>query len=222
MPGRKIPLVNGEIYHVFNRGIDRRPTFTTKRELQRAVQTLGFYKFYKQPLSLSKFLRLDDKKQNKVLDLLMQNKNLIEIFCYCLMPNHFHFLLRQERDQGIAKFLSNLQNSYTRYFNISHERDGSLFLDQFKAIRIETEEQLIHVSRYIHLNPHTGYVVKTLEELENYSWSSLPDYLQNNNKVVNIDFILSLFGNTEKYKKFVFDQADYQRKLKEIEHLVFE
>lgn len=227
MPGRKIPLVNGEIYHVFNRGIDRRPTFTTKREFQRAVQTLSFYKFYKQPLSLSKFLRLDDKKQNKVLDLLLQNKNLIEIFCYCLMPNHFHFLLRQERDQGIAKFLSNLQNSYTRYFNISHERDGSLFLDQFKAVRIETEEQLIHVSRYIHLNPHTGYVVKTLEELENYPWSSFPDYLQENNKVVNIDFILNLFGSIKEYKqknykKFVIDQADYQRKLKEIEHLIFE
>lgn len=227
MPGRKIPLVNGEIYHVFNRGIDRRPTFTTKREFQRAVQTLSFYKFYKQPLSLSKFLRLNDKKQNKVLDLLLQNKNLIEIFCYCLMPNHFHFLLRQERDQGIAKFLSNLQNSYTRYFNISHERDGSLFLDQFKAVRIETKEQLIHVSRYIHLNPHTGYVVKTLEELENYPWSSFPDYLQENNKVVNIDFILNLFGSIKEYKqknykKFVIDQADYQRKLKEIEHLVFE
>lgn len=227
MPGRKTPLINGQIYHVFNRGIDRRPTFTTKREFQRAVQTLSFYKFYKQPLSLSKFLRLDHKKQNKVLDLLLQNKNLIEIFCYCLMPNHFHFLLRQERDQGIAKFLSNLQNSYTRYFNIIHERDGSLFLDQFKAVRIETEEQLIHVSRYIHLNPHTGYVVKTLEELENYPWSSFPDYLQENNKVVNIDFILNLFGSIKEYKqknykKFVIDQADYQRKLKEIEHLVFE
>lgn len=222
MPGRKIPLVNGEIYHVFNRGIDRRPTFITKKEFQRAQQTLSFYKFFKLPLSLSKFLRLEIKKQNKVLDLLMQNKNLVEIFCYSLMPNHFHFLLRQEKDQGIAKFLSNLQNSYTRYFNIRHKRDGPLFLDQFKAVRIETEEQLIHVSRYIHLNPHTGYVVKSLEELENYPWSSFPDYLQGNNKVVNTEFILNLFGSIQKYQKFVFDQAGYQRKLKEIEHLLLE
>lgn len=222
MPGRKTPLVNGEIYHVFNRGIDRRPTFTTKREFQRAQQTLSFYKFFKLPMSLSKFLRLETKKQDKVLDLLMQNKNLVEIFCYCLMPNHFHLLLRQEQDQGIAKFLSNLQNSYTRYFNIKHERDGSLLLDQFKAVRIETEEQLIHVSRYIHLNPHTGYVVKTLGELENYPWSSFPDYLQGNSKIVNIEFILNLFGSIREYKKFVFDQADYQRRLKEIEHMVLE
>lgn len=222
MPGRKIPLVNGEIYHVFNRGMDRKPTFTTKKEFQRAQQTLSFYKFFKLPLSLSKFLRLEDKKQHKVLDLLIQNKNLVEIFCYCLMPNHFHFLLRQERDQGISKFLSNFQNSYTRYFNVTHKREGSLFLDQFKAVRIETEEQLIHVSRYIHLNPHTGYVVKTLEELEYYPWSSFPDYLQKNSKTINTGFILNLFKNISEYKRFVFDQADYQRKLKQIEHLVLD
>ena len=137
------------------------------------------------------------------------------------MPNHFHFLLRQTEDGGISKFLSNLQNSYTKFFNLSHERDGSLFLDQFKAIRIETDEQLTHVSRYIHLNPHTGYVVKTLEELEIYPWSSFSDYLQRKSLVVDVDFILNFLGK-QSYKKFVFDQADYQRKLKEIEHLVLE
>jgi len=222
MPGRKFPIVTGEIYHVFNRGIDRRPTFTTKLEFQRAIQTLNFYKSQRPPISLSKFLRLETSKQTEVFDLMTKSKSLIEIFCYCFMPNHFHFLLKQIEDNGIAKFLSNLQNSYTRYFNISHERDGSLFLDQFKAVRIETGEQLIHVSRYIHLNPHTGYAVKTLGELENYPWSSFPDYLQGNSTGVNIEFILNLFAGIHKYKKFVFDQADYQRRLKEIEHLVLE
>lgn len=138
------------------------------------------------------------------------------------MPNHFHLQLKQKEDQGIAKFLSNLQNSFTRYFNISHERDGSLFLDQFKAIRIETDEQLIHVSRYIHLNPYTGYVVKSLKDLENYSWSSFPDYFQEGENLIEKDFILSFFKSSEEYKRFVFDQADYQRKLKEIEHLLLE
>lgn len=225
MPGRKTPLVTEEIYHIFNRGIDRRITFTIKREFQRAIQTLNFYRFSKPPLSLSKFLVLEQKKQNIVLDLLLPSKKLVEIFCYCLMPNHFHFLLKQLHDNGISKFLSNFQNSYTRYFNIRHERDGSLFLDQFKAVRIETEEQLIHVSRYIHLNPHTGYVIKTLNELENYPWSSFPDYVQGNSTIVNVDFISDFFGKRhkyEKYKKFVLDQADYQRRLKGVEHLILE
>ncbi len=222
MPGRKIPLITGETYHVFNRGIDRRPTFTNKRELDRAQKTISFYNFFEPPVSLSKFLRLETKKQNEILDALAQNKKLVEIFCYCLMPNHFHLLVRQERDKGIAKFLSNLQNSYTRYFNVKHSRDGSLFLDQFKAVRIETDEQLLHVSRYIHLNPHTGFVVKTLDELENYPWSSFPDYLQNNDQVVDTEFILGLFKNAKQYKEYVFDQADYQRELSLIKHLVLE
>lgn len=222
MPGRKIPLVTDQIYHIFNRGIDRRPTFTSKKEFQRAIQTLNFYQYLKPPISLSKFLRLEVKKQNEVLDLLLQSKKAVDIFCFCLMPNHFHFLLKQLEDNGIARYLSNLQNSYTRFFNVSNERDGPLFLDQFKAVRIETDEQLVHVSRYIHLNPNTGYVVKTQAELLDYPWSSFHDYLQGNNKIVNIEFVLSLFSSKEKYKKFVFDQADYQRKLKEIEHLVLE
>lgn len=81
---------------------------------------------------------------------------------------------------------------------------------------------MIHVSRYIHLNPYTGYVVKTLEELKKYPWSSFPDYLLGKSQIVDIEFILSFFGSGKKYKKFVFDQADYQRRLKEIEHMLFE
>lgn len=222
MPGRKSPLVGGEIYHVFNRGINRQPTFTNKKDFSRFLSTINFYKFSKPPLSMSKFLRSDDKKQLDVLKILAESKRLIEIYSFCLMPNHFHFLLKQLEDNGIAKFLGNLQNSYTKYFNTKSDRDGSLFLDQFKAIRVESEEQLIHLSRYIHLNPHTGYVVKSLEELEEYPWSSFPDYLQGNSKLIDVDFILGLFRNPQQYKKFVFDQADYQRKLKEIEHLLLE
>ncbi len=173
-------------------------------------------------MTLSKFLRLDETKKQDVLKALRQSKKLVDIFCYCLMPNHFHLLLRQKEDQGIAKFLSNLQNSYTRYFNISHERDGSLFLDQFKAVRTETDEQLVHISRYIHLNPFTGYVTKSLEELENYNWSSFPDYFKKEDTFIEKDFILSFFKSSTQYKKFVYNQADYQRRLKEIEHLSLE
>ena len=138
------------------------------------------------------------------------------------MPNHFHFLLQQLVDGGISKLLSNFQNSYTRYFNTRHRRDGALFLDQFKAVRIETDEQLIHVNRYIHLNPYTSYVVKTLKDLEEYEWSSLSEYNKESKDFVKLDPILKFFRNVEKYRKFVFDQADYQRTLKSIEHLTFE
>ena len=222
MPGRITPLVSGEVYHIFNRGMNRQPTFTNKREYKRAETTISFYRFLKPPMSLSKFLKLEQIKQNESLDLLQQTNKLVEIFCYCLMPNHFHLLLKQLEDKGISRFLSNLQNSYTKYFNTKHERDGSLFLDQFKAVRVETDEQLVHLSRYIHLNPHTGYVIKSLEDLEEYPWSSFPNYLEESGEFVNVKFILDFFKSCKEYKKFVFDQSDYQRKLKEIEHLLIE
>lgn len=222
MPGRKTPLVTGETYHVFNRGIDRRPTFTAKYDCHRAVASLKFYRTFHPPLSFSKFLRLADEKRREIEQVLERREKIVEVLCYALMPNHFHLLLRQVAESGIATFLSNMQNSYTRYFNTRHERDGSLFLDQFKAIRIETDDQLIHVSRYIHLNPYTGFVVKSLEKLEKYPWSSLSDYLYERESFVETESVLGMFRTAKAYKTFVFDQADYQRRLKEIEHLTFD
>lgn len=222
MPGRIVPLVTDEIYHVFNRGIDRRPTFTVRKEYSRAIEAIEFYRIEKPPIRLSQFLSFSPERQNEVLNKLESSGKLVQIFCYCLMPNHFHLLLKQIKNNGISKFLSNYQNSYTRYFNTKHSRDGSLFLDQFKGVRIETDEQLLHVSRYIHLNPYTSFVVKSLAELEQYPWSSFPEYLSDQEGFVDKRFILDFFKNKEAYKQFVFDQADYQRKLDKIKHLIFE
>lgn len=223
MPGRSIPLITNEIYHVFNRGIDYRPTFFNKREYQRAINTLKFYLFSSPPMRLSKFLILSSQQREKIIQGLTEEKEkLVEFITFCLMPNHFHFLLRQTRNSGISKFMSNFQNSFTRYFNTRHERTGPLFLDQFKAVRIETEEQLLHTSRYIHLNPYSSFVVKDLEDLKNYPWSSLPEYLYQKREICQKKIILSFFKNRVSYEKFISDQADYQRSLEKIKHLILE
>ena len=226
MPGRITPLITGEIYHVFNRGIARQPTFTKKKEFERALLTINFYKHYIPVVKLSKFLVKRKDEQDEIMDILKKSEKLVEIFTYCLISNHFHLLIRQIKDGGISKFVGNFQNSYTRYFNTRNERDGSLFLDQFKAIRIETDEQLMHVSRYIHLNPYTSFVIGNFNNLISYPWSSLGEYLQlagNSEKICMKEFILELFdNNVNTYKKFILDQADYQRKLDQIQHLIFE
>lgn len=154
--------------------------------------------------------------------MLTKGEKLIDILTFCLMPNHFHFLLRQIVNDGTSKFLSNLQNSYTRYFNTKHQRTGPLFLDQFKAVRIETDEQFLHVSRYIHLNPYTSYVVKDFEGLKRYPWSSFPEYFEERAGICEKETILGFFKNSRAYERFVFDQADYQRKLHTIQHLLLE
>lgn len=223
MPGRSTPLVNNQIYHVFNRGINHQPTFLDKLEYKRAKLTINFYRFNNLPTKLSKLLTLSNNDRIKIMDnLKKENDQLIEILAFCLMPNHFHFLLRQIKDNGISKFLGNLQNSYTRYFNIKRERDGSLFLDQFKAVLIRTDEQLIHVSRYIHLNPYTSYVVKDLDHLFNYPWSSLAEYLENEPDICELETVMNFFKTPKAYRSFIENQADYQRQLHKIQHLALE
>lgn len=223
MPGRLIPLVTNEIYHVFNRGINHCPTFVRAREYEHAMEIIRYYRFIKQPVRLSYFNIWSEERRRDFMQKQEQNgQTLVDIISYCLMPNHFHFLLRQKVDNGIAKFLGNFQNSYTRYFNIRNQRDGSLFLDQFKAVRIETDEQFLHVCRYIHLNPYTSFVVKTWEALKTYPWSSFPEYLDLQKGFCETEEILSNFKSRSSFEKFTYDQADYQRELDGIKHLIIE
>lgn len=222
MPARKIPIITDEVYHVFNRGINHQPTFTSKTEFARALMTVKFYQVSKPPARLSKVLKLPKDLRENTFKYMDEADKSVEIITFCLMPNHFHFLIKQKRDGGITKFISNFQNSYTRYYNTKNQSDGSIFLTQFKAVRVITDEQLIHVSRYIHLNPYTSYIVKSLTELKTYPWSSFRYFLSGNQEIVKPALVMGMFKNPEAYEKFVFDQADYQRELKAIEHLIME
>ncbi len=225
MPLRSVPLVSGQYYHIFNQGIDRRVTFKNAREFTRGLLALWYYRCVPPPMKLSNYLTLPREEREAVAHTLNTKDALVEVLCYCLMNNHFHLLIRQKVDGGISKYLGQIQNSYTRYFNIRSTRKGSLFLERFKAVRIETDEQLLHVSRYIHLNPYTGYVVKTLTDLQRYPWSSFPEYLNHATTIspfCQTLMILDHFKSRALYRKFVFDQADYQRKLESIKHLTFE
>ncbi|MBI2314678.1 transposase [Candidatus Daviesbacteria bacterium] len=221
--GRKLILSNDEVYHVFNRGVEKRPIFTNKWELDRALLTLNFYRFANLPIKLSKFLVLPKEQQERLkLQIEKECGKLVEIICYCLMPNHFHLMLKQKAENGISIFISNIANSYTRYFNTKHERIGPLFQGIFKAVRIESDEQLVHVSRYIHLNPVSSFLIKP-EVLESYQWSSYPEFIGilDRNFLIKED-VLGLFPSKEKYAQFVLDQVDYARQLEMIKHLALE
>ena len=220
---RKLVFANDEIYHIFNRGVEKRPIFMDKRELARGIKTLDYYRFANLPLKLSKFLALPESEKSKFIQKVHdKNQKVVQILSFCLMPNHFHFLLKQKKENGISIFAANFTNSYTKYFNTKHERVGPLFQGAFKAVRIESEEQLMHVSRYIHLNPVSSFLVKP-EELEYYLWSSYPEYLGSSlSSIVNKEQVMDLFPSKEKYRQFVMDQVDYARELEQIKHLIME
>jgi len=224
MPGRNIPLVTNEIYHTLNRGVASQPVFLNKRNYQRFLETIFYYQNKELPLSYSAFLELSRERKEELLRRLKEKAQfLVEIIAFCLMPNHFHLLLKQIEENGISVFMSKLCNSYTRYFNTIQKRVGHLFQGKFKAVRIETEEQLLHVCRYIHLNPYSSYIVKNLKDLEVYPYSSLPEYLAlQKTDFCQKEIVLAQFKNPADYKKFVFDQADYQRRLEQIKYLTLE
>lgn len=219
---RKVIFANGEIYHIFNRGVEKRPIFINKRDYNRALQTLDYYRYSGISSSLSQVLKLEKEKRDFFLtQLKLKGKRLVGILSFCLMPNHFHLLLKQLQEDGIKTFLSNFSNSYTKYFNIKSNRVGPLLQGIFKAVRIEDDNQLVHVCRYIHINPVVSLVIKG-EELIDYPYTSLPEYLKGEKGFCNKEEILSYYSSVKKFENFIFDQIDYGKRLESIKHLVFE
>src|SRR3989344_7158836 len=222
MAYRKIPVVNGEIYHIYNRSNGQQEIFLSAKDYQRAMDVFSFYLYGKPSLRFSFYNRLPKDQKSKFLEDLYSNKKVVDVIAFCLMPNHFHFLLRGLNGRGINQFISNFQNSYAKYFNIKSTRSGSLFQQNFRAVRIESDEQLIHVSRYIHLNPVTSYLMDA-KDMENYQWSSYYDYFKENSPpYLTKDLVLTNFKSYKEYKQFTLDQVNYQRELDKIKHLILE
>lgn len=222
MPYRKTPIVQDEVYHVFNRSVARQPIFNTKRDYQRILELINHYRYEKPSLRYSHFNRLPSEQKEQFLTNLREITPMLAILAFCIMPNHLHFLLKAVKPNAISMFMRNVQHSYSKYYNVKNNRTGSVFQDMFKAVRIETDEQLIHVSRYIHLNPVSSFLIK-IESLGEYPWSSFPDYIsERGGEIVDTKIILNFFKLKEIYKQFVFDNVDYQQELEKIKHLLME
>lgn len=213
MPYRYLPFVNQEIYHIYNRGSEKRITFLDKRDYRRFLKTLRYYQLSGPKPKLSHFFKYQRFKPDLA-------QKLVEVLAYCLMPNHFHLLVKQLKDGGITEMLSKSSLSYTKYFNTRYNRVGPLFQGEFKAVHIETDEQLIHVSRYIHLNPIVSFLVK---DLRKYEYSSYQEFVQrNSNDFCSTKEILGFFSSVEGYIQFIADQTDYGQTLEKIKHQIIE
>jgi len=220
MSYRRTPLVIGEYYHVFNRGVARQPTFLSRFDYKYALESLAYYQVVNPVIPLSRFRETSEEDRGNYLDTILNMPRYVDIVAFVFMPNHFHMLLKQNEESGVSTFLSKFTNSYTRYFNVKHQRVGPLFQGRFKSVHIETTEQLLHVSRYIHLNPLVSGVVRE-EEVKRYEWSSLSDYLQASSKKCVLLPVLETFPKGD-YEKFVMDHASYAQELEKIKHLTLE
>ena len=219
---RKTVLATNEIYHVYNRGVEKRQIFLNKRDYSRFLELINYYRFANCPVKFSQFkVSSQSARQDLFEKLENQAEKLVEILAFCLMPNHIHFLLRQLKDSGISKFMNKISSGYSHYFNIRNQRVGPLFQGNFKAVRIETDEQLIHVSRYIHLNPVSSYLIE-FGGLESYDFSSYPEYIGKKTGFCNTKIVLAYSKTVQDYENFVKDQVEYARNLENIKHLALE
>ncbi|MBI5452267.1 transposase [Candidatus Gottesmanbacteria bacterium] len=211
---RKTILATGETYHIYNRSVAGIPIFRGDRECKLFLEAV---KFYLQPDPPTRFSIFRTSKERFPIKL---DSQLVTIISFSLMPNHYHFILRQEQENGIKKFIQRLTNSFAHYFVRKYRKSGHVFEGNFKAVHIETNEQLVHLSRYIDLNPVTAYLV---EEPDDYPYSSYQVYMEKESlEIVDPSLVLSQFSTRNDYKKFVLDQKDYQRRLEEIKHLTLE
>lgn len=192
---RKTPLVTGEIYHVYNRGVDKRNTFQNNADLERFFQSMQEFNSI-EPIG-SIYENSFAKKKNPQLGHPMSKLGLVEFIAYCINPNHYHFLLRQTSEKGIEKFMQKIGNGYTKYFNAKHKRNGVLFQGKFKSILIDSNEYLLHVSAYVNLNNKLKGLTLPLSK------SSWDEYVENpSEKICKTEIILEQFKNLKEYEQF--------------------
>lgn len=205
---RKESIVTGEYYHVYSRGVDRRRVYEDDSDYERFVR--GMIVFNDSTRACSELRNLRSRPSRSKYP-------LVKIISYTLMPNHHHFLLQQIVDGGIAHFMQRLGAGYACYFNRRYARTGRLWESEYKAVHIETDAQLVHVSRYIHFNPLKLYFPKwkicgvpswgaAQNALVSYAWSSYRHFLGvEQNKAVDADVLTKMFNDSGDYKNFMLE-----------------
>lgn len=196
-------------YHIYNRGTDGRNIFNGDDEYYHFLDSITFYT-YEQPIPYTVFRELNPKTKAAYLNPKGWSTKRIGVLAFCAMPNHFHLLVKPEATGGIPRFVSDISNSHTRYFNLKHGRRGRLFQETYKAKEISSEPSLMQVTRYIHLNP--VFSSKTnpkgiLTKPQDYPYSSYRNWIepqtQSRLDQEELERWLSYSGGPDKYRSFV-------------------
>ena len=221
-------FANYEIYHIYNRGVEKRKVFLNDKDYLRFIHDLfEFNDIRPVPPANIRFHNdhpggisaLDIKQSLEVEPLRIDARDrkprelLVELMAFCLMPNHYHLLIRQLRDEGVTKFMQKLGTGYTMYFNKKNERVGPLFQGKFKAVHLTSDSHYLHIPHYIHLNPldllapswREGKLPNRRQAkkfLESYRWSSFLDFIgiKNFPSVTQRDFLAEILGTPAKYR----------------------
>ena len=223
---RKTNFAPGEFYHVYNRGTDRRKIFLLRSDYDRFLSLL-YLSNSSEPVHLGNIRRLKSYRGStsvKSYFSIEKGTPLVEIAAYCLMPNHFHVLVREIQEGGISRFMQKLVTGYTMYFNKRHERTGVLLQGKFRATHAAGDEYLKYLISYIHLNPvklidvnwkEHGIKDKKYAEkyLDSYKYSSYLDYCgkeRAESMIIHKNILPDYFSTPKIFKESVTEWLTYK------------
>src|SRR3989338_2887350 len=212
---RHFSFDDSKFYHLYNRWVEKRTIFLTHRDYSRFLLALTVFNASDSSSNLHRLLdvRGDDIRgeASKIV-----GERLVDIAAFCLMPNHFHLLVRQRREDGITQFMHKLGTGYTMYFNKKNDHSGVLFQGVFQAVHVKRDAQLEHLTRYIHLNPldllQPGWKDRGVKNwaraasfLRQYPWSSYTHFLglKNFERILNVRLVENYFNKGESHAQFV-------------------
>ncbi|KKU53188.1 MAG: hypothetical protein A3F26_01545 [Candidatus Ryanbacteria bacterium RIFCSPHIGHO2_12_FULL_47_12b] len=199
---RSISFAKGEYYHIYNRGVDKRSIFVRMQDVERFLRCMVAFNtvepigsLYQQSFE-HKRLNTKNTKNSK------KESPLVNVICYCLNPNHFHMILEEAENKGIEKYMHRLGTGFTRYFNETYKRTGSLFQGPYKVVHVSSNEYLLHVSAYVNLNHRVHQLSGLATKLVRTSWQ---EYIGKRSGVANVckkEIVLDQFKNIAEYKDF--------------------
>lgn len=209
-----------EFYHVYNRGTDKRKLFLSISDYERFISLLYLANSTK-PISL-------DRRHTSTLKEILQKsreETLVDICTYCLMPNHFHLLIKEKVEGGTSKFMHKLSTGYSMFFNAKYERTGNLFQGKYKARHINNDTDLRYNIAYIHLNPlklidplWKEQGIRNREEgkrfLKSYYYSSFHDFAKIHrpeNKIVTKDVLPKYFSSAPEFEDMMYEWLDFHK-----------
>lgn len=208
---RKQLFVVGEYYHLYNRGTEKRIIFLDKKDYE-------YFLFLMYACNTTKSIKLRDVHEN-----FNPKENIIEIGIYCLMPNHFHILVREKKEGGISKYMLKLMTGYSMYFNKKYKRTGKLYEGVFRSRHTNKDTYLKYLYAYIHLNPakiidkswrnnKNKNITNLLKYVFSYPYSSLKEYNNEKFKIINPSQFPVYFKKPIHHKKELSEWLNFENK----------
>ncbi len=167
-----------EYYHVFNRAVSKQTIFHDRADYLRFLFLVLYFQSPEKIQNISRAML--DFVQHPVLNIAAEiiNKRNVELISFCIMPNHFHLLVKDVGENSLSSYMQRVLNAYSKYYNIRYQKSGHVFQGPYKIVHVDSDEQLKYLSAYIHRNPRE--LPQWKDKYESYPWSSYLDTIGNN------------------------------------------